>query len=504
MLFYVAFLMLAFAEACSAQAVVSVISLGAHSDGTNSTATTTAFQTAFANYPEGKIIIPPGAYLIDNSTGPLTINNFSGTLLFQGAAQLVFTNNRNGGMLFVGGSGAVITGLKATYARPPSIRNSPNEEIKFSGTANTVLTDTVVQNSPAAGILFYDSVNPIVKNATVINSLADGLNFSNCQNAQVTNLLTKNTGDDGLAFVNYTRYPDLIGGLAQNIVITNSKARGIAVAGQSNVTVNGFQIQNTSSSGVLVAQDAFNGTRIPGNVLIENGTIDDAGTLLPLVGNQYGIEFNAQESVTFANIKVLGSGNNGLSGTSRSGSVTVDNVTVDFPLHGIGFLFYQTQKVQVTSSSSNKTPSYGFLSLQSSQVIVGGLTVTNAGVTDPLKRAVWFEDAQTISGSSISIVSDAGMANVIGCYTGPGYPATSGAVRTLISVDSGSEKLSIQNSCSNVTFNQSVSRYVPASAIDLYGIFQARRAAVRYSNKKFGFIPIFSIFSERLKRHRSL
>jgi len=454
MLGYVGFLLLVLAQASSAQSVVNVTSLGAHSDGTNSAATTKAFQMAFASDPKGEIDIPSGTYLIDNSSGPLTINNFSGKLLFQGTAQLVFTNNTNGGLLFEGGSGALITGLRATYKTPPAFRNSPNEEIKFSRTMNTVLSDTVVQNSPAAGILFYGSFNPNVTNATVVNSLADGLNFSNCQNARVTNLVTKNTGDDGLAFVNYTQFPNLIGGLAQNIVITNSKARGIAVAGQSNVTVNGFQIRSTSSSGVLVAQDTANHTRIPANVVIENGTIYNAGTLAPLVGNQYGIEYNSQDSVTFTNISVFGSANNGLSGTSPGGSVTVKNVTVKSPLSGLGYLFYQTQKVQVTDSSTDNSPSYGFLSLQSSLVIVRGLTVTNAGVTDTLKRAVWFENARTILASAINIVSDAGTANVIGCFTGPGYSATSGSVKAVtFSGKRGGSRLSTRNSCHNVIFS---------------------------------------------------
>lgn len=453
MVAYFLFLLLALAQASRAPSVVSVTSLGANSGGTNSAGTTEAFRRAFASNPKGKIIIPPGSYLIDNSDGPLTINNFSGQLAFQGAAQLVFTNNTKGGLLFVGGSGAIITGLRATYATPPAERHSPNEEIKFSGTTNTILTNTVVQNSPAAGILFYDSINPNVTNATVLNSRADGLNFSNCQNARVTNLHTENTGDDGLAFVNYSSYPNLTGGLAQNIVITNSKTRGIAVAGQSNVTVNGFQIRSTSSSGVLVAQDTASNTRIPANVFIENGAIYNAGTLPPLVGNQYGIEFNAQESVTFMNVAVFGSGNNGLSGTAPTGSVIVNNVTINSPLRGLGFLFYQTQNVQVISSTAHNTPSYGFLSLQSNQVVVEGLTVTNAGVTDPLKRAVWFEDAKAIRISSINIVSDAGMANVIGCYTGPGYAASSGSVKTInFHMNRGGKALSVENSCPNVTF----------------------------------------------------
>jgi hypothetical protein len=452
MLLRVLLILVALTRAFSGQPTVSVTSLGARSDRTDASATTMAFQTAFAGNPKGEIVVPSGTYLIDNSAGPLTITNFSGHFAFQGGAQLVFTDNSHGGLLFVGGSGASIAGLRATYSTAPAVRNSPNEELKFSGTTNLVLIDTVVQNSPAAGILFQNSINPTVTNATVLDSLADGLNFSNCQNARVTNLRTQNTGDDGLAFVSYTQEPNLAGGLAQSITITNSKARGIAIAGQSDVTVNGFQIHNTSSSGVLVAQDTANHTRVPANVLVENGSIYNAGTLAPLVGNQYGIEFNAQESATFTNIGVFGSGDNGLSGTTPKGRVTVNNVTVNSPLRGLGFLFFETQSLEVFNSAANDTPSYGFLTLRSNQVIVKGLAVTNAGATDPLKRAVWFEDAQTISASSINIRSVAGMANVVGCYTSPGYSASSGSVRTLnFQADLAGATLSIDNGCPNVS-----------------------------------------------------
>src|SRR5579862_3814412 len=114
-----------------APSVVSVVSLGAASDGTHPVETTEAFRRAFANDQKGEVLVPPGTYLIDNSTGPLTINNFSGRLEFHGTAQLVFTDNSKSGVLFVGGSGATIRGLRATYVTPPSVRRSPNEEIKF-------------------------------------------------------------------------------------------------------------------------------------------------------------------------------------------------------------------------------------------------------------------------------------------------------------------------------------------------------------------------------------
>jgi Right handed beta helix region len=438
---------------CWSQTVVRVTDLGARPDGSNAAATTAAFQQAFTNNPKGQIQVPPGSYLLDNSKGPLVVNNFSGELQFEGAAQLVFTTNTNGGMLFEGGTGAIITGLHATYASPPTTRASPNEEIKFSGTTGTILTNVTVENSPAAGILFYDSVNPSVTNATVLNSLADGLNFSNCQNARVVNLLTQNTGDDGLSFINYAQYPDLIGGLAQNVTVINSRARGIAVAGQSNITVSGFQIQNTSSSGVLVAQDAAHDTRIPANVLVANGAIYGAGTLAPVVGNQYGIEFNSQKNVTFENIRVVGSGNTGLSGTAPNGRVSVSNISVDSPRSGNGFLFYRTQNVQIANSSANNTSSYGFAFFQSKQVIANGLIAIHASVADPLRRAVWFEDVERVLASVINVVSDPREANSIGCHTDSGYQPTSGVVKLINSEISGVPAvLSIQNTCPSVNF----------------------------------------------------
>lgn len=426
-----------------ARAQINVVSLGASANGTNAAATTAAFQTAFANNPNGKIVVPAGQYLIDNSSGPLLINNFSGQLEFQGNAQLVFTTNSLGGLFFEGGSGARISGLQAAYATPPTVRASPNEQIKFSDTTNTSLTNISVQNSPAAGILFYNSVNPSVDKATVTNSLADGLNFSNCQNARVSNLTTMNTGDDGLSFLNYAQYPNKTGGTAQNINITNSLSRGIAIMGQSNVTVTGFQIQNTASSGVLVAQDTAYNTRIPANVVIQNGTVAGAGTFPPLAGNHYGLEYNSQTSVSFSNITVTGSGDAGLSGASPNGSVTVNNVTVQSPQSGVGFLFYQTGAVQVSNLTAEDVPSDGFLFLQSSRVVAQGLNALDVSQSDPLRRAVWFENGRSILATDLKIVSSAGEANVVGAYQGAGYNQ-SGSVKGITAEIAGGA-LSIEN-----------------------------------------------------------
>ena len=291
-------------------------------------ATTAALRAAFTNYPTGQIIVPPGTYLIDNSAGPFVVNNFSGIFQFQTGAQLVFTSNSNGAMWFSGGSGARIYSYSGTYQTLPESRVNNSEHLKFLNTTDTQLTNATVEGSLASGILFFESVRPVISGATITNTMADGLHLANTQNAQVTNLTTRNTGDDGLAFLNYGAFTNNTGGTANNINVYNSQARGITVIGQSGVTITTFHVENTSSSGILCGTDPNFDTRVPSSVTFSQGTIIGAGTLAPVAGNQYGIEYFNQNSCTFSNIQVTGSGTRGLGGTAPSGSVTVSNVQV--------------------------------------------------------------------------------------------------------------------------------------------------------------------------------
>src|SRR6476660_6764210 len=111
-MFFMVTLMFLLLSGARAQTILSVTDLGARPDRTNATATTAAFRSAFTTNSTGQIRVPPGQYLIDNSGGAFAIANFSGELRFEGNAQLVFTNNNLGGLIFVGGSGARIYGLK--------------------------------------------------------------------------------------------------------------------------------------------------------------------------------------------------------------------------------------------------------------------------------------------------------------------------------------------------------------------------------------------------------
>jgi hypothetical protein len=386
--------------------MLNVLDLGARNDGQGSSATTAAFQSAFQIAAQGQIRVPAGRYSIDNSAGPLQVRGFSGELLFEGGASLEFTNSQNGGIWFTGGTGARIRGLHVTYATAPAIRNSPQEAVKFSGTADTLLTDSWIERSPAAGILFYDSIRPRVTNATIQNTLADGLHFANSQDAQVTGLNTLNTGDDGLAFVNYSQNPNRNGGTATNIIVRQSHARGITVVGTSDVVITNFVIDGTSSSGLLCGQDQLYNTRSPDRVQFSSGVIRNAGTVLPLVGNNYGIEFNSQKKCSFSDIEISEPAGRGVGGLAPEGSVRVENVRVRGNLKGEGFSFVRTASVEVSGSVAENSPSYGFFFGQNARVVVKGITAINSSTANSLGRAIWFENNECVVGSDMTVVDD--------------------------------------------------------------------------------------------------
>ncbi|MGA8595672.1 MAG: right-handed parallel beta-helix repeat-containing protein [Bryobacteraceae bacterium] len=439
--------------AANSTGTVRVTALGALSDGTNAAATTAAFRSAFVAGSSSQIVVPPGTYLINNSTGPLIAADFNGELRFESGAKLAFTSSEKSGLLFLRGTGARIEGLRADYVREPSFRHSPQEQLKFSDTTDTLLTDTVVKHSPAAGILFFNCMRPKVINAQVIGSLADGLHFANCQDADVDRLTTENTGDDGLAFLNYAAYPNKTGGRARNILIRNSMARGIAVVGQSRVVISGFTIENTASSGILCDQDKTFRTRIPADVRFENGRILGAGTLARSPGSLYGIEFNSQANCDFLNITVVGSQGAGVSGTAPAGSATLRNIRVEQPHSGGGFNFYRTALVDISSSTASDIPSYGFVFNRCARVIAHDLFAISTSMRDPLRRAIWFENGQFLKATHL-IVSETTQPEakrVVGAYQSPEI-VQRGSIENIVADPAGS--VVIENNCPGVTIAQ--------------------------------------------------
>ncbi|HVY68269.1 MAG TPA: hypothetical protein VHA30_05235, partial [Patescibacteria group bacterium] len=251
-------------------------------DGASATANRNALISALSNSSD-TVFVPAGTYVVDNST-LVVINNFSGVLDFDPNAKILFNSlaagdaNTHGGLMFAGGSGAVINNIHLAFTIPPgTLRDSTFAgALKFNQTANTTLNGALVEGSLSSGIMFYDCTNPIAENVYVLNTLADGFDFFNDQNAEINNLYTNNTGDDGLAFVRYLNgnsFDSYSGGTSTNIVVKNSYARGIALIGATNVNVDNFYIATTTGPGAMFAWDSGYNVGIPDNGSFAHGTI---------------------------------------------------------------------------------------------------------------------------------------------------------------------------------------------------------------------------------------
>jgi hypothetical protein len=433
------------------QAAVSVASIpGCNRNGANAASTTAAFNQAFSRVLfNGQIVIPRGDYAINN---PLTISNFSGQITFETGARLLFQNNGSVGLHFSGGAGAKITGLHATY-RFPATRRGTAAEILFSGTTDTRVANAVIEAATAIAIQFIDSIRPQLQNIVVVNSLADGVHFANCQNAEITSLRTENTGDDGLAFLNVASDShNYTGGFAKDITIHNSRARGIAVAGQSDVSISGFRVDNTSSSGIICLQDTAYNTRVPDRVRFSGGVIRNAGTLTPLHGNQYGIEFARVNGATFENIEVFGapiypsgamargvSGNAPYNATSSPiARVRLSHIRVFGAGETVSYDGFNldANHIELEDCLAQSTPGYGFYITGAARVLASGLTAINTSIRNNLHRAIWFENnnGNETTGSGRVMASDlkvidtqrAPTGYVVGGYTS--RPGNSGQV----------------------------------------------------------------------------
>jgi polygalacturonase len=214
---------------------------------------------------------------------------------------------------FVNSNGCVVENINLDFVSAPSLRNS-NYGIYFYRCSNVTLNNTCVKNTSGAGVLFLECIKPKVYNLVVENTLADGLHFANCEKPVFDLITTNNTGDDGVALVNYGSALNYTGGEGTRIFVKNSAARGIAVVGQSNVNIEKFTVDDTSSGGIYIAQEGAYNTRVPDNVRFIDGVINNAGCYGVGVGNRFGISYNNTGYVYLKGIQVNGAYSRGFQG----------------------------------------------------------------------------------------------------------------------------------------------------------------------------------------------
>lgn len=365
------------------------------------------------------ITFPAGDYHLDNSAGAnggegrIVIVGFSGSFDMQASARLVFTDNTQGGILFQNGTAPQFTGVTATYSTLPTIRKDlPCLDIENA--SSPTVSNLTVTGAPGSGFIFGQCTNPSIDTATINQTVADGLDFFNCQDGYANHITANQTGDDGLAFVNYASGPNYTGGYATNITVTESKARGISVVGQSGVTIDHFGVNWSSASGILCAYDNTFRSRVPTNVTFQNGFTYNGGALAGgQSGNTFGAEWSSVGEIYFTNVDIQTPGSRGVSGSAAAFTQTLpDGSTVSQPagtvhLSGItvtsaptGGFNMQGGSYYLDTLSAQDTGDIGFYVANTALLQYGTLTATDTSQTASLHRAFDFENNATINGST--------------------------------------------------------------------------------------------------------
>jgi hypothetical protein len=252
------------------------------------------------------VVLPPGDYRVNNDPdrGFIVLPNFSGSLTMHEGARFVFGHTRGRGFQFYSGTGARFYNLSATFTTLPPERVDSQELFFFDRTTDTLVRDVDINGSAAGGLVFGGGVRPVVNGGLIRNTRADGVHMANTQDARVVNLTTHTTGDDGISFVSYGGSPQGIGGYANNVTVRRGEGRGIAVIGSAEVLIENFRIEDTRTSGIMVAQERSYGTPVPHDVVARHGTIVNPGRY-PGQGypHGHGISlFHIGQGVSFSDI----------------------------------------------------------------------------------------------------------------------------------------------------------------------------------------------------------
>jgi hypothetical protein len=362
------------------------------------------------------VYFPPGDYRIDNSGADVTIAGFEGEVAMAPDARFVFTDSAHRGLVFSGGTGARFLGVSTAFVTRPAERTGPNECLLFLSTTGTYVEDVHIDGSAAAGLLFYQCTRPTVVRALITGTMADGLHFANCQDGRADRITTQDTGDDGVAFVNYANGPANTGGLATNLLITNSQARGVAVCGQSGVTIRDVVVNNTSSPGVLCEYDSTAWfTRQPEDVVIERVRITNGGRADASTPN-CGLRISDSLRVHASQITVITPGTHGVWVSGSTGVTTLLDISVTSAA-GDGILL-KDGTITVDRVNTAETGSHGVTVVGCKRFEYGTITVRNGSKTNSLHRAVSIEGTARVFGTRLWVQDDQATATgyVVGAY----------------------------------------------------------------------------------------
>jgi hypothetical protein len=341
------------------------------------------------------IYLPPGTYLVDNSAGPLTINNFSATLQFNSLAEIVCTTPSKGCLIFSGGSNPTFSNIHVTYTTVPTNDCRGGETLcvtlMFDGQTNPVIQGTVVENAWAIGVSVNNTSNARVLNTVIRHSTRDGLFLQDNQNISVNGLSVWDSGDDCLGFHSTPGGGGRNGGSASGITCISIRGSGLAFAGGDTLSVSDFVINGTSAQGIYVMSDSSQGYLVPGNITLSHGVVRGVGSVadsIPRKGTQHGLQYYTNGGPNIGPLQfndividsVNGYGVYGFNAQSATfNDVHVSNAGLDGATsNGSCAQFVSNNSITLSKFSARECYRTGILAMQNTNLSIDTATVTDA------------------------------------------------------------------------------------------------------------------------------
>jgi hypothetical protein len=352
-----------------------------------------ALQAAFTS--GNSVSVPPGTYLVNNSRGALTVNNFSGTLQMSSAAEIVCNTPTQPCLIFNGGTSPSFIGLHVSYTTVPtddcrSGAVAPCVTLYFNGQTSPMIENTVVENAWAIAMSVNNTYNAKVVNTLIHNSTRDGLFLQDNQTISVQNLTVSGTGDDCFGFHSTSAGNGRSGGSASGISCTDIRGGGLAFAGGTNISVSDFVVNGTSAQGIYVMSDSSQGYLVPGNITLTHGVLRSIGTVadtIPRTGTQNGIQWWTN-------------------GGPNLGPLTFNDIIID-KTNGYGITGFNAQSAALTDVYVSNSGLDGATSNASCAQFVYNGTVSISKFT---ARSCYRDGLMAISNTNVSI-TDASVFN---------------------------------------------------------------------------------------------
>lgn len=273
----------------------------------------------------GTVFIPAGNCQFDNSTGPLTITGFNGTITGEGkSSSIAFNTLVNTGWSFIGSSNLTIRNLSFSFMPMRTIRQGAYP-VGIEQCSNVLLENNYFNNGNGAGVRIGNSNNVRAVGNTITNFLSNGFFTVNNNDLKFENTVCSNLGD---GCEEYSFYDGEAQSTCQRISSigmssTNDNA-GFVINSCQQVSVSGFSIKGAGGFAIVVLQDpSTTKTRFPDMIQISNGSIQDTG---------YGT--NATNTVAAPAIKISIT-----TATTTNQNIHISNVDIKHTAqHGIWLL----------------------------------------------------------------------------------------------------------------------------------------------------------------------